>query len=479
MAWGDSGSQWGRSARPDSESSWPLVSRSEGSGWWPAAREARAEPSWWTRTASSSSSPPTSWWARSAPPPEPTWRDWLTRGSTKPAEPEGAVRRWILPVGILSGAAAVLTIAVAGYRGGWLHGRAASQAPTGPLPESALIVTGRPQEQAGQGHSGLVPNRSVSGGRGAAPAHDDPLEQFRGGSAEEAMVNQGRDMVSQVEPFMTFYAYRAAAGSDDDALDNSVVMDLAAVLSYIHLHVVSESPRAFGIDRIKRWKVTVRTTREYFNAKEGRSFGWFWDFQDGKCVDENCDDYYRHYGMIVGCAQAPMDEFQGAPYLSFPDSGDDNPVAHVGLLWSLPGACPSQGKDGDAQCREQLPGGLCGMAVGSPDCTYSAEDAGEIMLDELAGIKDYNSFVAGGGVEYDPDMDSGNQNTFWKGMGTRRQCDQRIKAASFLFAERYPELAASMAEPFCDAVGPIDGELVQPLNHSGAMQPMKSFHWTM
>jgi len=468
------GSVWGRSARPTSESSWLLSSRSpsEGSGWWPAgAREAEAEPSWWTRR------------LRPDPPREPTWRDWLTRGSTKrPPEPEGAVRRWILPVGISGGAAAVLGLVVAGYRSGWLNGRATPQAQPlrgGSLPESALSVIGHPQEQAERARAGPVPNRSGLGARGAAPASEDPLEQFRGGSAEQAMVNLGKDMVSQVEPFITFYAYRAAAGSDDNVLENSVVMDLAAVLSYIHLHVVLESPRAFGIDRIKRWKVTVRTTREYFNAKNGRSFGWFWDFQDGKCVDEKCDEYFRHYGMIVGCAQAPMNEFQEAPYWSFPDDGDDNPVAHVGLRWSLPGACPAQGKDADASCREQLPGGQCGMAVGAPDCTYSAEDAGEIMLDELAGIQDYKRFVAGGGCEYDPDTDSGSQNHFWDGMGTRLQCSRRIDAAYFLFGEKYPDLAASMAEPSCDAVGTADGELVQPLNHSGAMQPTKSFHWIM
>lgn len=432
-------------------------------------------------------------------PPEPTWRDWLTRGSVKPPpEREGGMRRWMLPVGISGGAVAVLTIAVAGYRNGWLHGRAAPQATPiepavghalrprggdpglwdGPVPESALLVSGHFQEQTGQARSGPAPNKSASGGRGAVHAVEDPLEKFRGGSAE-AMVNQGKDLVSVVEPFITFYAYRAAAGSDDNVLENSVVMDLAAVLSYIHLHVVPESPRAFGIDRIKRWKVTYRTTREYFNTKGGHLFGMFWDFQNGTCVDEKCDDFYRHYGLIVGCFQAPMDEFEKAPYWSFPEDENDNPVAHVGLYWSLPGACPSQGKDGDSQCREQLPGGQCDMAVGAPDCTYSAEDAGEIMLDELAGIKDYKSFVAGGGREYDPDTDSGNQNQFWDGVGMRPKCGKRIEAAYFLFGQKYPDMVASMAEPPCDAAGIEDGELVKPVNHSGAMQPTKSFHWMM
>ncbi|CAK0843906.1 unnamed protein product [Prorocentrum cordatum] len=101
------------------------------------------------------------------------------------------------------------------------------------------------------------------------------------------------------------------------------------------------------------------------------------------------------------------------------------------------------------------------------------------MVAVLTCIQDYKRFVAGGGCEYDPDTDSGSQNHFWDGMGTRLQCSRRIDAAYFLFGEKYPDLAASMAEPSCDAVGTADGELVQPLNHSGAMQPTKSFHWIM
>merc|ERR1719401_733159 len=49
-------------------------------------------------------------------------------------------------------------------------------------------------------------------------------------------------------------------------------------------------------------------------------------------------------------------------------------------------------KSKDAKCVKRMPGGHCKNATGSPDCTYSYEEAGEIMLDELVGIDDYDEF---------------------------------------------------------------------------------------
>merc|ERR1719221_1630229 len=49
-------------------------------------------------------------------------------------------------------------------------------------------------------------------------------------------------------------------------------------------------------------------------------------------------------------------------------------------------------KSKDAKCVKRMPGGHCKNATGAPDCTYSYEEAGEILLDELAGIGDYDKF---------------------------------------------------------------------------------------
>jgi hypothetical protein len=350
----------------------------------------------------------------------------------------------------------------------------------GAVPDSALTLKGEHGEPIGDEASALS-----AGAPQVDWMTDDPLEHLRD-DANEAIVNRGHDVVDKVEPFVTFYAYRPAAGQDDDEIENTVVMDLAAALSYVHRWVVSTSPRLKGIDRIKRWQVTTRTTREYFNAKDGRSFGWFWNFTDGQCVDEQCYDFYRHFGLIVGCGWAPHDEAHQAAYRSFapayPDKKDKNiadDATRVPLYWSLPGECPSAGKDKDVNCKDNLPGGRCSMAVGAPDCTWSATDAGEILLDELAEIEDYSSFASGNNQEYDLDSDAGRGTEFWNGMNDRNKCDYRMNKAEGLFAKKYKEFASRMVEPPCDAVDVPIGELWAPPDHRGALKPLRGFHWNV
>mmetsp|Transcript_94648 Transcript_94648/g.294848 ORF Transcript_94648/g.294848 Transcript_94648/m.294848 type:complete len:136 (-) Transcript_94648:45-452(-) len=101
-----------------------------------------------------------------------------------------------------------------------------------------------------------------------------------------------------------------------------------------------------------------------------------------------------------------------------------------------------------AACRRQMPGGLCRNATGERDCTYSVEEAGEISLDELAGIEDYAAFFRAGKREYVGTIDGGVGNSFWNGKRDRERCRRRVESVKALFRQRYPHL------PTCDELPP-------------------------
>merc|ERR1719436_835616 len=199
---------------------------------------------------------------------------------------------------------------------------------------------------------------------------------------------------------MTFYMYRAQS-KKDYPLENLNAADLAGVLWYLHNDVVSETPRKYQIDRIKRYKVTMKNTQEFWNAHH-RQFGAFVAYDAGRCTSLNCKEMYYQYGFIVGCQAVDM---QGAGYLSDVRTnwnciaGSDQCKAP--LWYSLPGPCPAMGmkrthgkrnvvhldvnRDKTPECIKRMPGGHCKTVTGAPDCTYSYEEAGEILLDNLTG----------------------------------------------------------------------------------------------
>eukprot|EP00913_Durusdinium_trenchii_P010128 g9497.t1 len=93
--------------------------------------------------------------------------------------------------------------------------------------------------------------------------------------------------------------------------------------------------------------------------------------------------------------------------------------------FSLPGPCPlsklgqkSKEPRSAEECVEQQPGGRCpdGMEPnGQGDCTFITSYAGEVKIDDLVGISNYQEFIDSGGREYDRMTDQGVHMNFWDG----------------------------------------------------------------
>eukprot|EP00443_Scrippsiella_acuminata_P048635 CAMPEP_0115210618 /NCGR_PEP_ID=MMETSP0270-20121206/22340_1 /TAXON_ID=71861 /ORGANISM="Scrippsiella trochoidea, Strain CCMP3099" /LENGTH=594 /DNA_ID=CAMNT_0002624279 /DNA_START=60 /DNA_END=1844 /DNA_ORIENTATION=+ len=149
---------------------------------------------------------------------------------------------------------------------------------------------------------------------------------------------------------------------------------------------------------------------------------------------------------------------------------------HSGIWYSLPGGCPNStlGDKSDA-CLASMPGGHCNVVNGEKDCTYNAEYAGEIRLDDLSGILDekngirtYDDWwknayiwcmgaVARGerkgpckhNVEYSVLTDEGVGTDFWNGKHDMEQGLRRMNRVRQLFREKYPHLPDTFEEPAC------------------------------
>jgi len=301
----------------------------------------------------------------------------------------------------------------------------------------------------------------------------------------------------------TFYMYRAQ-GNADYPLENINTADLAGVMWYLHNEVVQNTPRKYHVDRIKRYKVTVQNTWEFWNAHK-RQFSAFVAYDAGRCSTPICKDIYHHYGFVVGCQVCDTNV---AAYLAKDqtnwncEKGSDK--CRAGIWYSLPGPCPAMGmsnneinpnkdslnvmKSKDPKCVKRMPGGHCKNATGAPDCTYSYEEAGEIMLNELVGIVDYNDFwntsftrcahkakKSGGHVsdckhqkEYVRKLDTGIGCSFWDGIHGKDKCADRMNAVRRLFKKHYPAFPESLPEPPCEFDMYYNGEFKWKINHTGA-----------
>jgi hypothetical protein len=288
-------------------------------------------------------------------------------------------------------------------------------------------------------------------------------------------------------------------------LENINTADLAGVLWYLHNEVIVALPRKYKIDRIKRYKVTVKNTWEFWNVHK-RQFSPFVAYDAARCSTPVCKDIYNQYGFLVGCQ---TQDLSIAAYLS-PDQtswncekGSDD--CHPPVWYSLPGPCPAMGMDNgridpnkvgldvsaykSKECLKKMPGGRCDKATGAPDCTYSYEDAGEIFLDELAGIDDYDNFWNYSYVkclkdksehrlsedapcvqnkEYDLKLDKGVGTKFWDGKLDKKKCAARMEAARQLFKKHFPKFPADLEEPACEFDMFYENEFTWDINHTGA-----------
>jgi len=241
-----------------------------------------------------------------------------------------------------------------------------------------------------------------------------------------------------VIPIHTFYMYRAM-GTDDYPLENVNTANLGGVLWYLHNEVVKDAPRKFGITRITRFKVSTTATDRL--ASRGMNFGVRFAYDSQTCTgagpwngEGSCDRYYQEYGNFVGC-----NVLGNYP---FPMASQGFPVHYGGAKWySLP-------KEGACKCEE---GKVC-APTGAVDCTYTAEWAGDIYMNELEGIGDYDDFVGSGQKEYDQPQDAGVGNSFWNQKFDDYFCWQRIQAADAFFQRKHPEYPgdSELPEPDCD-----------------------------
>ncbi|CAE7253020.1 unnamed protein product [Symbiodinium sp. CCMP2592] len=281
-------------------------------------------------------------------------------------------------------------------------------------------------------------------------------------------------------PLLTFYMYRAVSDEVYPPL-NTNVASLPGVLWYLHHEVVIQAPRKFQITRILRYKVQMRATapllrlgmhfgvrlaydkgqatgpfvcgRTNITSKDGTTAGYKPKFcgDAAAFADRYLEDIkpykneyeYAAYGYNVGCNN--LGEYP------FPM----HPVYYENAIWyTMPGPCPNNlYYNKDNSCQASQPGGYCpGVEPnGNGTCTWNYEEAGEISLDELVGIKDYDSWKHGH-REYDPETDEGVKFSWWNGINSTSANEERVRQASELFDKKYPTMptVAELTNPPCD-----------------------------
>merc|ERR1712217_483583 len=225
---------------------------------------------------------------------------------------------------------------------------------------------------------------------------------------------------------------------------------------YLHNEVVGASPRKYGITRIIRYNVTIRAQDKLYKSRHTQ-FGPYVAFDSGRCTVPDCDHIWNTYGFNVGCQMLSAGEnAYGSPFTTRL-SGDCSPHCNDPLWYSLPGPCPSVSNDDkNPDCSLRMPGGMCNDVhlLGRPgvSCTYFAEKAGEVSLDELVGIDNYTKFWAfDHHKEYDWDSDRGVGADFWDRRHDVEACSARMDRVQEVFKTRYPHLPLTYGEPPCDA----------------------------
>lgn len=224
---------------------------------------------------------------------------------------------------------------------------------------------------------------------------------------------------------MSFYIYRAQSMANYPLNEGLNVANLGGVLWYLHNEVAGHCPRKFNVERVIRYKLTMKASDPLASA--GRNFDQFLQFDASKCTNPKCAEVFNKYGYVAGC----FVNSQGVA--AYPES-----------TWiSLPGQCPFMTWDQKTpQCRAKEPGGMCEHPDGSRTCTYDLEFAGDVTMEELTGIQDYWQWCK-----------SHNELTsisFWRGKTDKWWCEGRIERLQGLFYAKYPNLPADLGQPRCD-----------------------------
>jgi len=290
--------------------------------------------------------------------------------------------------------------------------------------------------------------------QGGLPGAGEPEEP---GEGPERSLQLLTDLQQEEGPMtMTFYMYHAQQGGAKH-LENANAGDLAGVMWYLHSKVVGAAPRKRGMDRIQRYKVVVRST-DFHHSQRHQQFGPYVNFSDGRCVARNCDSIWNQYGFNVGCeVKNSSGNVYRSPFVTHLRGPSCPQNCREGVWYSLPGPCPAMSNAGKTlDCNLRMPGGMCNdiTLVGkqSASCTYYAEKAGEVYLNELTGITNYTHFwKVEGKKEYDEYQDRGVGADFWDNRGDPQACIARMRKVHTLFVQKFPELPATYGEPPCDA----------------------------
>jgi len=231
---------------------------------------------------------------------------------------------------------------------------------------------------------------------------------------------------------MTFYMYRAASDDSGAGLENSNLGNMEGVLWYLHNDVLETCPRKHDINRILRFVVSMKNPAKLFQSGHNSQFGQFVYFDEGRCMfnNSNCDGIWNNYGYVVGCTTLRTNIPEVPNYAGPP----------VPVLFSLPGGHRSGG-------------GRCQAPDGTAACTWTAEYAGEVRIDELSGITDEQKFCQDGNVEYNTATDQGKGTTFWNERRSAPMCKKRTDYVKELFRMKYPNFPATLGEPVCDWSG--------------------------
>mmetsp|Transcript_74219 Transcript_74219/g.187620 ORF Transcript_74219/g.187620 Transcript_74219/m.187620 type:complete len:230 (-) Transcript_74219:110-799(-) len=225
---------------------------------------------------------------------------------------------------------------------------------------------------------------------------------------------------------------------------------------YLHNEVVPSVPRKFGVTRILRYMVTMQNTQEFYGTYP-KQFGPFVAFDSGMCTVPNCDQTWKKLGFNLGCQ--PLNSSRVAyfsPFTTHFGGRHCAPQCNDALWYSFPGPCPSKDHKGKTEeCKQQMPGGRCSdiSLLGKPDseCTYYTEKAGEVRLDDLVGIKDYQNWWAlEHNKEYVWETDKGVGTDFWDSRTDAKRCSERMDKLQDLFWRKYPEMPITYGEPPCD-----------------------------
>jgi len=259
------------------------------------------------------------------------------------------------------------------------------------------------------------------------------------GSCEFMEVADGESCKKPDKPqSLAFYMYKAAGPNYPMSFNETGSMGtLGGVMWYLHNDVVTQCPRRYGVDRIRRYFVTVKSTDALY-AATARMFDRYSDFEDGKAAESWMIDHWTKYGYNPGCLHVDPAKTQ---------------AAYENAVWySLPGKCPSRDIFGrTAKCLRQEQGGNCDAPDGTRTCTWHAQFAGEVFLDELANIPDPATFCSSGKYEFDLETDAGIGSDFWNGKISPAACNNRMKRVYGLFEQKYPGMPRLLNRHPCDA----------------------------